>query len=540
MRLHGQLGAALEAAGAGQTRVELLAYHFAEAAAGGQADKAADYALAASRSAITRLGYEEAVAHCERGLEALAVAGSGDDERRCELLLTLGDACTSASDIERARQTCLQAADLAEAIGDAQRLARAALGYSGAFFISIGGATMEASAALLQRAIDRLGEDDNALRARLMGRLAAELAYAGSASRRPELAREALALARRDADNATLADVISTTTWSIRGPDTLDECLDLTRELARLADEVGDIRLRTYAQQWLIDFLLELGEIEGVERELHAWQRRAEPLSKRHYLAWLLAVVRARHAHLGGRLAEAEAFAYDELTHGYAGQDQPVAPTFGVQILFIRREQGRLEEVADAVHTFADFYPEISAWRCVLAWVHAELDRKQEAREVFDGLARAGFEDLPRDGFWLASVAVLGEVVTFLDDAPRAQPLYDLLLPFADRCVVALSVICQGSVGRVLGLLATVMSRYDDAASHFAAALECNARIRSPLWLAYTQHDYARMLLLRDRPGDRRRARELLDEALATVEELGFTSLAARVGPLRLRAYGED
>jgi tetratricopeptide (TPR) repeat protein len=95
-------------------------------------------------------------------------------------------------------------------------------------------------------------------------------------------------------------------------------------------------------------------------------------------------------------------------------------------------------------------------------------------------------------------------------------------------------------VERVLGLLATVMSRHDDATSHFEAALERNARIRSPLWVAYTQHDYARMLLLRGRPGDRERARELLDQALATVEELGFTSLAAHVRPLRLRAHGED
>jgi DNA-binding SARP family transcriptional activator/tetratricopeptide (TPR) repeat protein len=539
MRLHGQLGAALEASGAGQTRVELLAYHFAEAAGGGQADKAVDYALAASRSAIARLGYEEAVAHCERGLEALAVAASSDDGRRCELLLTLGDACSSTGDTERARHTCMKAADLAEAIGDERRLARAALGYWGAFFFSIGEAKTKPAAALLQRALDRLGDDDVALRARLMGRLAAALAYADSASRRPQLAREALELARSQADKATLADVLSTTTWSIRGPDTLHECLGLTRELAHVAAEVGDIRLRTYAQQWVIDFLLELGEIEGVERELLAWERRVEPLSKRHYLGWLLSVVRARHAHLGGRLAEAEAFAYDELTHGYEGQDQPVTHTFGAQILYIRREQGRLGEVVEAVHAFA-VYPDMPAWRCALAWVYAELDREQEARDVLDELAQADFEDLPRDGLWLGSVAALGQVVALLDDAPRARTLYDLLLPYADRCVVLLSFICEGSVNRVLGQLATVMSRYDDAASHFEAALECNTRIRSPLWVAHTQHDYARMLLLRGRPDDRDRARELLDEALATVEELGFTSLTARVGALRLRAYADD
>jgi DNA-binding SARP family transcriptional activator len=534
MRLHGQLGEALEAAGAAQTRVELLAHHFAEAGAAGQADKAADYALAASRSAIARLGYEEAVAHCERGLKALAVAASPDDRRRCELLLTLGEACSSAGDIERARRTCVQAADLAEAIGDQRRLARAALGYCGPLFFSIGAATTEPSAGLLRRALDRLGEDDAALRAQLMGRLAAALAYSAAPDRRPELAREALALARRTADAATLADVLATTDWAIRGPDSLYECLAMTQELAQLADEVGDVRLRTYAQQWLVDHLLELGEIDRVERELQVWERRVEPLSKRHYLGWLLAVVRARHAHLGGRLEQAEAFARDALTHGYEGQDEPVAHAFGAQMLFVRRERGRLDEVVPAVRGFADFYPHMPAWRCALAWVHTELGHADEAREVLDGLAHAGFEDLPRDGLWLGTLASLAEVVTRLGDVPRAQALYDLLLPFADRCVVLLSFICEGAVARPLGMLATVMARYAEAAAHFEAALERNARIGSPLWVAYTQHEYARMLLLRGQPDDRRRAGELLDEALATAEELGLTSLAGRVRPLRL------
>ncbi|HEY0345719.1 MAG TPA: BTAD domain-containing putative transcriptional regulator [Solirubrobacteraceae bacterium] len=536
MRLHGRLGEALEATSAAHTRVELLAHHFAEAAAAGHADKAAGYALAASRSAIARLGYEEAVAHCERGLEALAVAAGPDDRRRCELLLTLGEACSSAGDIERARRTCMQAADLAEAIGDHRQLARAALGYCGPLFFSIGAATTEPSAGLLRRALDRLGEEDAALRAQLMGRLAAALAYAAAPDRRPELAREALALARRTADAPTLADVLATTDWTIRGPDSLHECLAMTQELAQLADEVGDVRLRTYAQQWLVDHLLELGEIDRVERQLQAWERRVELLSKRHYLGWLLAVVRARHAHLGGRLEQAEASARDALTHGYEGQDEPVAHAFGAQMLFVRREQGRLDDVVPAVRGFADFYPHMPAWRCALAWVHAELGQADDAREVLDGLAHAGFEDLPRDGLWLGTVASLAEVVTRLGDVARAQALYDLLLPFAGRCVVLLSFICEGAVARPLGMLATVMSRYEEASAHFEAALECNSRIGSALWVAYTQHEYARMLLRRGQPGDRSRAGELLDAALATADELGLTSLAERVRPLRLGA----
>jgi tetratricopeptide (TPR) repeat protein len=87
--------------------------------------------------------------------------------------------------------------------------------------------------------------------------------------------------------------------------------------------------------------------------------------------------------------------------------------------------------------------------------------------------------------------------------------------------VVPLAHLCQGSASRPLGLLATTLSRYEDAAQHFEHALTMNMQIRSPLWVAHTQHDYARMLL-RNHAGDREKALELLDEALATAEALGL------------------
>ena len=65
-----------------------------------------------------------------------------------------------------------------------------------------------------------------------------------------------------------------------------------------------------------------------------------------------------------------------------------------------------------------------------------------------------------------------------------------------------------------------------------------NARIESPLYVAHTQHDYARMLLLRDRAGDRERADELLEAALATADERGLAALADRARPLADRPAG--
>jgi hypothetical protein len=46
-------------------------------------------------------------------------------------------------------------------------------------------------------------------------------------------------------------------------------------------------------------------------------------------------------------------------------------------------------------------------------------------------------------------------------------------------------------------------------------------------WLAYTQEDYAHMLLACDEEGDRERAQKLIDAALATYRELGMQPLRA-------------
>jgi tetratricopeptide (TPR) repeat protein len=121
-----------------------------------------------------------------------------------------------------------------------------------------------------------------------------------------------------------------------------------------------------------------------------------------------------------------------------------------------------------------------------------------------------------------------------LRDAVRAQMLYTLISPYADRCVVGVSALCQGSASRHLGLLATTMSRYDAAVRHFEEALTMNSQIRSPIWIAHTQHDYAHTLLQRSHPGDRDAARELLKQALATADRLGLKALADKAAPLKL------
>jgi len=80
--------------------------------------------------------------------------------------------------------------------------------------------------------------------------------------------------------------------------------------------------------------------------------------------------------------------------------------------------------------------------------------------------------------------------------------------------------VSAGAVSRYLGLLAAAARRIDRAASHLEDALALNQRMSARPWTARTQYDYAHLLFARNKAEDSHRARELLDQALATYREL--------------------
>ena len=123
----------------------------------------------------------------------------------------------------------------------------------------------------------------------------------------------------------------------------------------------------------------------------------------------------------------------------------------------------------------------------------------------------------------------MGETYAVLGERDRGARLYDLLLPFADRNLLAgAAYLCLGSSSRALGRLAHTAG-LDSAAAHFERALELNERIGATAWLAHTQYDYASMLLERAQSGDRDRSIALLGAASTTAAEVGMVALSERV-----------
>src|SRR5207249_6946019 len=117
--------------------VPALAHHWARASAPvTDMARAVDYARRAGDRALALLAHDEASSYYASGLDLLDAGGAGPaDPRRLELLIGRGEAQRRAGD-PGYRQTLLDAARVADPLGDAGRLTRAALANSRGLILS--------------------------------------------------------------------------------------------------------------------------------------------------------------------------------------------------------------------------------------------------------------------------------------------------------------------------------------------------------------------------------------------------------------------
>ena len=537
--LHRAVGAALEELyGADpEPHVAELAHHFFVAATTGELEKAIDYSVRAGERALGLMAYEEASAHFERALQIDALKENAEVPRRCELLLVLGTAQSRSGESRAARETFLRAADLARRSGSAERLARAALGYGAGMGGFEFGRVDDGLVALLGEARAALGDRDGPLHARLLGRLATELYFSDRLEERMTLADEAVAMARRIGDRGTLASTLSARFLTLLGPENSDERLQIAADVIALGEEVRDRELVLRGHVWRVLSLMELGDWVGAEIELAVHARLADELRDPLHL-WYVPLFCAARALLQGRLGEAEHFAGEAFAVGRGAQAQNAAQLYAVQLFALRAEQGRLAEVEQSLEEFGRRYPAAPVWRAAAAFALAVLGRGDESRRAFEALTAtgAGVAEIPRDGEWLATVALLVRAGARLGDKRRTAALGALLEPYLERAVIAgRGAICLGPVSRFAGLAAAAAGRRAEAVGHLEHALAIARRWGAEPMVADIQLELADVLCpavagAACPADDERRAREARAEGLALARRLELGGLLARYG----------
>jgi DNA-binding CsgD family transcriptional regulator len=536
VRLHQSVGRALEEASAGSPAPPLaeLAFHYYQAAPAGDLDKAIDYATWAGDAAMAQSGWESAVGHFRRALEALDLSGSPDRQRHCDLLLALGDAQNrsgpGSGDVPEARESFLRAAEIARTLPDPERLARAAVGFAGFNIADTHGGLQQIQ--LLEESLAALPSEDSELRARVMGRLAID--YPSQSPHELEracaLANQAVATASRLGDPSSFASALLARYMACASPDNLEERRSDDALLTALADACDDLRAASVCYITQLQNAVEDGDIVSAERAF-ASLRLAER-SQIVYVAQREAAYRGMLELAKGRYREAERL----IARASELWQSDTVSKFQAQPFILLRDLGCLDELPGGIRlpTIIGRSLHVSgAYR--LLWL-LEMGREPEARVSYEFFARNDFADVPRDMSWIAILTLLAEASDVLVDDRQASILYDLLSPYRQRVAMAgVSALSQGPVALYLGLLATRLRRWDAASTHLRESLEIGERMGLRPFVARTFLAQAGLHAARDEAGDRAKALGCLERAEAAAREIGMAGLYDRIAALRDR-----
>ena len=505
-----------------------LAHHHASSLPDGNPEKAHDYAARAAARAENTFAYEEAARLYALALRTLDSISHPDHRRRCELTLSLASALYSSGEFDRAREQFETAAAAAIKLGDADKQAIAVLGLGMA--PSPPGVPNHALIKMFEEALAALGEHDSPLRALVLARLAEELYWSDEHTRRNELSLLAVEISRRTGDRRALIDSLYRRHIVLTAPDTTEERLAISTEILSLIQEISasDAVLRAHYLR-IVD-QVELGQMEAVDREIEVYHQRMRELHQEHLE--IHDVMLAMRALMEGRFEEAERLALRAFETGQHRREGFSTQILAVQLSALRREQGRLAELAPVIEGITSQYPALTAARCGLAFCYTQMNDRESALEEFEHLAADDFKAISRNGTWLASMVMLTEVCAYLRDAPRARVLYKLLLPYSQRNASLDVYVCYGAVSHYLGMAAATAGEFDTGEAHFVHALEFNQRMATRPWIAHTRFQFAAMLLARNRPGDREKGIEMARVALSAAEALGMKTLASSVREL--------
>jgi DNA-binding CsgD family transcriptional regulator/tetratricopeptide (TPR) repeat protein len=523
--LHLRVGEALVAAGASERALADLAHHFSAAAPLGGSERAIYYNVRAAETASAALAFDEAASHLRTAIDL----GIDDERERAEMLLQLGMTHNRAGNATAAFEAFAAAAAIARDQGSGELLARAAVGYEDAGWrpAIFSRETID----LLEEAIPALADEDSPeLRVSLLAGLARALDFQGDRERGAIVRGNAIELARRLDDRSGLARVLVRSYWA-RGTSPLEQILAMLSEGKDLAEELEDAELRTEAMAWRVPTFVSMCDLGSARVEVAVLRGMAERTAQpfMHHVAEHYA---SAIALCDGHLAEAEAMAERSHEWGRLLTGRDATGTYGIQMFSIRREQGRLAELAPVIRILAGEAEREGPWRPGLVAVLVELGMEDEARRELSHLVAEGIDGF-RTSLWTATLAYLTDACTALGDEAMAAIVYPELESLAGANVmIGHLVSCYGAADRYLGMLAATLGESERAEEHFERALELNRRMEMPTWVAHTAYQYARFLHMRGGVAGRTRAQALAGEAAALAELIGMRELLARIRAL--------
>ena len=514
------------------TAAGIVAGHWLRAAAGPDSRRrAAHWARIAAAVATRSLALDEAAGFLRT---AVATAGreGGAEEQRAELLVELATAEFRAGRIGESLEHAAEASDVAARRGRPDLLAQAALAVH-----DVGSPpVLREVVRLVERALAEPDPDRSpAVRARLLSSLASALCDSGRGAAAVPPATEALLLAETSGDPEAVVDAVHARMKTAPDELGITERLRLGRLAVEHSTRAGRPLAALWGHKWRIDALLEAGDVPGAEEEL-ARVAALSAASRLPMVRWHELRMRAALAALVGRFAEAVALneAAGAFGASHMAQDLSAAGmshAFRLQHALVTGDlSGWDTEAALRTLAAANDLPIVAVCEALIALL---LGRREDAEARYEQLRAR----LPRPDFaaFLPAVANLVPLVEAFSDRTTAETLTRLILPHR-AAVAGAEVYCTGSAAGLLGRLAVVAGRPEEAVGWFEAALADDTRTGARPSLVLGRIGLAGALLTRGAPGDAPRAGELARAAADEARRLGMPGPARTAAALADRA----
>jgi hypothetical protein len=457
----------------------------------------------------------------------------GEEQPLFDALLGVGRACMRMSEVERAKTICRAAAELARRLGDGERFAAAVLtaGYEHVPWIRD-----HTLIALLEEALAMLPAGDGALRARCMAQLAADRHPQPNPRPQLQLARDALAMARRVGDPEALLFTSSAASYAMGVYADPAERLDIHRETLRLALAAGERRVALRAHGFVAGTHWEMGDPAAAEPHVSAAEALVHELRHGRY-QWLTVILRAAESLFGGRF-EAALRGFREGEAVLAGDEARGAILIAAPVC-IACVTERYDDVAvleaQTRSAFARLRDPLAGCfvEMLLAQLHGRAgDRRRAEAQLAIVAAHPLFAAIEQPS-WLS---MLADACHLVGDRALADRIYRALLPRAPWLpwFGPVNACIDLPYARHLGLLAETLGRRDDAVAHLEDACARTARAAMRAHLARLWYELARALLARAASGDRDRAVELVAKVGELATELGQMGLLSQLSSLGL------
>jgi DNA-binding SARP family transcriptional activator len=491
----------------------------------GMGSEAIHWSTLAGDYAMGHLSPTEAARYFEHSLEVAVELGRPLSER-ADLLVRLGEAQHVAGDAS-ALSSLGQAADLALKSGNNQALIRAVLAADRGFMRTDAGAPEYL--AIVEAAAAAADPSDTWTYARLLALLSQSLVFTPQATRRRNVANEALVLAESSPDPTLLAQVAPAIVSAIWAPGSAPMRNAVAARALTSAESSGDPRLEFAVRISAYNVAVESGDAAVAAHCLARIRTTARSVGEPR-LRWIAGLYDIFDATMAGRLDEAEALASANLELGTDIGAPDAFTLFAGQYFVIGTFAGRHAELFSLVEQAARENPGVVPFELAYAIICAVVGRKDTARNFLQAGVASRLEDLPEDNLWMTRVIGYAVLAIELQDTEAADVLLPIIEPFAGEVAFS-GLTSQGPVGAYVGKLNSLLGHHEEAEDHLKAAFVIATAFgwtyhRATTLLALSQARY------RGRGELDSEARSWLDEASDICRQFGFRGWISQIDEL--------